>query len=211
MNTDQDLINEITKLAIDDDAVYNQVGKRVGYARTSTSDQVAGLQSQQLMLKNSSCDVVFSEHISAVNDARPEFMRAIDALSSGDTLVVTTMSRLVRRVRDLSDIKEQIESKGANLEILDLKLDTSTAIGKMTLQIIAAVSEMERELMLERQKIGIEKAKRDGKYKGKKATTSLKLDEVLRLNALGLKKEDIAKLTGMGVASVYRLLRQQIT
>lgn len=204
---DKELIREILDLATEINPAATNNIKRVGYARTSTSDQVAGLNAQLKALSDANCHIIFKEQISAISDERIEFKRAINNLRAGDTLVVTTMSRLVRRVKDLGEVREMIEARGASLEILDLRLDTSTAIGKMTLQIIAAVSEMERELMLERQKHGIEKAKADGKYKGRKPTALNKANEVANLKKKGLTNEQIAQLTGMGIASVYRVLK----
>ena len=203
----KELIREILDLATEINPATVNTFKRVGYARTSTSDQLAGLQAQLRDLSNADCHIIFKEQISAISDERIEFRKAINALGAGDTLVVTTMSRLVRRVKDLGDVRDMIEARGASLEILDLKLDTSTAIGKMTLQIIAAVSEMERELMLERQKHGIAKAKADGKYKGRKPTAINKAEEILNLKKKGLTNEQIAQLTGLGIASIYRVLK----
>lgn len=202
------LIAEIADLAAAINPAYTNNKKRIGYARTSTSDQIAGLEAQVKQLNEVNCDLIFKEQVSAVSDEREQFKRAINSLGEGDTLVVTTMSRLVRRVKDLGEVKELIEARGASLEILDLKLDTSTAIGKMTLQIIAAVSEMERELMLERQRHGIEKAKVDGKYKGRKPTAMNKAGDIMELKKKGLNNDQIAKLTGIGIASVYRILKQ---
>lgn len=181
---------------------------KIGYARTSTSDQVAGIEKQVSDLNAYGCDLVIAEHVSAVAGERPEFDRALAMLRAGDSLVVTTMSRLCRATKDLGHIQERLEAVGAGLEILDLKLDTGTAIGRMTLTIIASVAQMERELMKERQSVGIAKAKEQGKYKGRKPTAQAKATEVLRLKASGaLTNDEIAKLAGIGVASVYRILK----
>ena len=182
---------------------------KIGYARTSTADQVAGLEKQINDLNAYGCDLIFSEHVSAISDDRIEFNAAIDSLTAGDTLVVTTMSRLVRRISDLGLIQTKLESINASLEILDLKLDTSSAIGKMTLNIIASVAQMERELMLERQRVGIEKARKDGKYKGRKPKLHMFKSDVLRYKEAGLKNTEIAKLLGIGIASVYRILKTE--
>jgi DNA invertase Pin-like site-specific DNA recombinase len=178
------------------------------YARTSTSDQVAGIEKQVADLNAYGCDQVIAEHVSAVADDRSAFEKAMAMLNEGDCLVVTTMSRLCRATRDLGQIQERLEAIGAGLEILDLKLDTTTAIGRMTLTIIASVAQMERELMKERQSVGIAKAREQGKYKDRKPTAQAKASEVLKLKASGtLKNEQIAKAVGIGVASVYRILK----
>lgn len=181
---------------------------KIGYSRTSTSDQVAGIEQQVKDLMAHGCSKVFQEHVSAVNDSRPEFEKAITSLCKGDTLVVTTMSRLCRRTIDLGAIQSRLEAIGAGLEILDLRLDTSTAIGRMTLSIIAAVSQMERELMLERQAVGIEKAKQEGKYQGRKATATTpdRARDLQKHLARGLSITEAAKLINISRASAYRLM-----
>ena len=181
--------------------------RKIGYCRTSTTDQVAGIEKQAKDLEVYGCSVVFKEHVSAVNDSRPEFEKALAELKAGDTLVVTTMSRLCRRTADLGVIQQELEARGAGLEILDLRIDTSTAIGRMTLSIIAAVSQMERELMLERQAVGIAKAKTEGKYQGRKvtATSPEKISELKKHLGRGLSISEASILMGISRASAYRL------
>lgn len=128
-------------------------------------------------------------------------------MGNNDTLVVTTMSRLCRRTSDLAEIQKKLEARGAGLEILDLRLDTSTAIGRMTLTIIASVAQMERELMLERQAVGIARAKLEGKYSGRKTTATAddKAAEVKKYIERGLSVTEAAKLAGISRASAYRI------
>lgn len=102
---------------------------------------------------------------------------------------------------------ERLEAKGVSLKVLNLGLDTSTPTGKLMLTMLGAVGQFEREIMLERQKEGVAKAKADGKYKGRKPTAQAKKAEVLALVAQGSTKEAIAKQLGIGVASVYRMLK----
>lgn len=183
--------------------------KKIGYARTSTIEQIAGIEKQVIDLEAYGCETVFREHVSSVNDHRTQLDLAIGVLSNNDTLVVTTMSRLCRRTSDLAEIQQKLESKGAGLEILDLRLDTSTAIGRMTLTIIASVAQMERELMLERQAVGIAKAKAEGKYKGKKptATSPDRTRELRKHLDRGLSVVEASKLMGISRASGYRLIK----
>lgn len=183
--------------------------RKIGYCRTSTTDQVAGIEKQAKDLESYGCSVVFKEHVSAVNDTRLEFEKALAELKAGDTLVVTTMSRLCRRTADLGIIQKALEERSAGLEILDLRIDTSTAIGRMTLSIIAAVSQMERELMLERQAVGIAKAKTDGKYQGRQptATAPEKVLDLKKHLARGLSISEAAKLMEISRASAYRLMK----
>jgi DNA invertase Pin-like site-specific DNA recombinase len=89
---------------------------------------------------------------------------------------------------------------------LNLGIDTGTPTGKLMLTMLDGVAEFEREIMLERQREGIAKAKAAGKYKGRKPTAREKSEDVLRLHAEGIEATEIAKRTGVGRASVYRNL-----
>ncbi len=111
-------------------------------------------------------------------------------------------------MRHLGKIVETIKSKKAHLKILDLGIDTSSATGELILNLLGAVSQFERQIMLERQREGITKAKSDGKYKGLKPTARAKAKEVLKMKDEGRKPTEIGKELGIGRASVYRILSE---
>lgn len=179
----------------------------VGYARTSTLDQTAGLEAQQRDLAGAGCQKVFVEQVSSVDvKARAELAEALDYLRDGDTLVVTKLDRLARSVAHLLEVLEVMEAKGASLRILSMGIDTGTATGKLMLTLLGGVAEFERSIMLERQREGIAKAKAAGKYKGRKPTARAKAEEVLRLHAEGIGATAIANQIGIGRASVYRII-----
>ena len=138
---------------------------QIGYARTSTVDQVAGFEAQRRDLSAAGCKKVFAEQVSSVAE-RQQLMAALDYLRDGDTLIVTKLDRVARSVRDLMEIVHRIETKGAGLRILAMNLDTTTPTGTLMLQVLGAVAEFERSMMLERQREGIAKAKAEGKYQG---------------------------------------------
>lgn len=182
-----------------------------GYARTSTAEQVAGLEDQVQKLKAAGCtdQTIFREHQSAVKMAeRLAFAEVLGKLKAGDVLTVATLSRIARSITHTLEILAQIEAKGAALNILDLQVNTSTPQGRLQLNLLASIAQFERELMLERQKVGIAAAKAEGKYKGRAPTAKAKAGKVLELAAKGLSKDDIAKAAGIGVASVYRILAE---
>lgn len=179
---------------------------KIAYARTSTIDQLAGLEAQQRDLQAVGCDRIFQEQLSSVNARRPQLEAAIDYLRDGDTLVVTKLDRLARSMRDLLDIVARIETKGASLQILAMQLDTRTATGKLIMNVLGSVAEWERAMMLERQKEGVAKAKAEGKYKGRAPTARAKADDVHRLLAEGVGPTDIAKQLGIARRSVYRII-----
>jgi DNA invertase Pin-like site-specific DNA recombinase len=178
---------------------------KLGYARTSTTDQEAGLAAQERDLRAVNIDKLFSEEISSIGP-RPQLEAALDYLRDGDTLIVTKLDRLARSVADLCSIVKRIETKGASLRILAMNLDTTTPTGKLTLNIIGSVAQFEREIMLERQREGIAKAKAEGKYKGREPTARAKTEDVLRLASEGMPKAKIAKELAIGIASVWRIL-----
>lgn len=179
----------------------------VGYARTSTLDQKAGLEAQERDLAAAGCEQVFVEQVSSVDTAKREKLtEALQYIRAGDTLVVTKLDRLARSVAHLLEVLDMVEAKGAALRILSMGIDTGTATGKLMLTILGGVAEFEREIMLERQREGIAKAKAAGKYKGRKPTAKAKADEVLALHKEGVGATEIAKRLGIGRASVYRIL-----
>jgi DNA invertase Pin-like site-specific DNA recombinase len=178
---------------------------RIGYARTSTTDQQAGFEAQVRDLEAVGCEKVYQEQVSSVG-TREELAVALDFVREGDTLVVTKLDRLARSTRHLNDIVDRLRGKGSHLQILDLGIDTSTPTGELVLTVIGGIAQFERQMMLERQREGIAKAKAEGKYKGRKPTARAKTQEVLDLRAKGVKANAIAKNLGIGRASVYRIL-----
>lgn len=179
----------------------------VGYARTSTLDQKASIEAQARDLTKAGCEKLFSEQVSSVDVVnREQLALALDFIREGDALVVTKLDRLARSVGHLLTIVDTIKAKGADLRILNMGIDTATATGKLMLTVLGGIAEFEREIMLERQREGIAKAKADGKYKGRKATARAKEEDVLRLKAEGVGATEIAKRLGIGRASVYRII-----
>lgn len=180
----------------------------VGYARTSTVEQEAGLEAQHRDLAAAGCERVFAERVSSVG-RREQLDEALAFIREGDTLVVAKPDRLARSVADLLGIVARLEGKGVALRVLSMggqAVDTGTPTGRLMLTMLGAVAEFERALMLERQREGIAKAKADGKYQGRAPTARRQEEEVRRLRAEGVRPAEIAKRLGMGRASVYRML-----
>jgi DNA invertase Pin-like site-specific DNA recombinase len=180
----------------------------VGYARTSTVEQEAGLEAQQRDLEAAGCARLFSERVSSVAK-RAQLEAALDFVREGDTLAVTKLDRLARSVADLLGIVARLERKGVALRVLAMggqPVDTGTATGKLMLTMLGAVAEFERGLMLERQREGIAKAKGEGRYRGRVPTAQRQADAVRKLRADGVKPAEIARQVGIGRASVYRIL-----
>jgi DNA invertase Pin-like site-specific DNA recombinase len=184
----------------------------IGYGRTSTIDQQAGIQAQERDLSAAGCDKLFIEQVSSVGK-RQQLDAALDYVREGDTLIVTKLDRLTRSVPDLLAMVARLEAKSVALRVLAMSgsqpLDTGTAIGKLMLAVIAAVGQFEREMMLERQREGIAQAQRDGRYKGRAPTVQRQADEIMRLKDSGVTPTEIAMKLGIGRASVYRVLAGQ--
>lgn len=181
----------------------------VGYARTSTLDQIAGLEAQVRDLKAAGCEQVYQEQASAVG-ARPQLEAALGFLRKGDTLVVTKIDRLARNTRVLGEIVDGLHARGIALKVMQFgkeTVDTRGAYGKLVLNMFSAFAEFERDLMRERQMEGIAKAKREGKYKGRKPTARAKAQDAVALFKQGKTVTEIAKHTGIGRGSVYRALQ----
>jgi DNA invertase Pin-like site-specific DNA recombinase len=181
------------------------VALKVGYARTSTLDQQAGFDAQLRDLTVAGCTKIFSEQVSAVA-RRPQLEAALEFIREGDTLIVAKLDRLARSTQHLLEIADWVKTKRADLSILNLGADTSTATGKLIFTIIGAIGAFEREMMLERQREGIAKAKAEGRYRGRKPTARARAAEVRALKADGVRPVEIARQLGIGRASVYRLL-----
>jgi DNA invertase Pin-like site-specific DNA recombinase len=177
----------------------------VGYARTSTADQQAGFDAQVRDLQALGCEKIFSEQVSSIGK-RQELEAALDFLREGDTLVVTKLDRLARSIVHLWKMVEHLQAKKAALRIQSLGVDTGTANGKLMLTLLGGVAEFEREIMLERQREGIARAKSLGKYKGRTPSARAKSAEVLRLKAEGIGLSEIARRLNIGKASVHRIL-----
>lgn len=182
----------------------------VGYARTSTAEQVAGLEAQERDLRAAGAEKVFAEQVSAVGK-RERMDAALDFVREGDVLLVTKPDRLARSVADLLTIVARLEGKGVALRILSMggaAVDTGTPTGKLMLTMLAAVAAFERDLMLERQREGIAKAKAEGRYRGRAPTARRQAEAVRALRAEGVGPTEIARRLKISRSSVFALLSE---
>ena len=177
----------------------------IGYARTSTIEQEAGFEAQLRELERCGCEKIFKEQVSSVAQ-RAQLEAAIEFARMGDTFVVTKLDRLARSITDLLQTLRRLELKKVEVKILNLGLDTSTPTGKLILTVLGGIAQFEREMMLERQREGIDKAQKAGKYKGRKPIHEDKRAAILRLAGEGVTRAEIARQLGVGQATVYREL-----
>lgn len=180
----------------------------IGYARTSTADQIAGFESQLRELKLAGCEKIFREKASSA-EARIQLEAAIEFAREGDLLIITKLDRLARSVADLMTIIQKLELKKVGLRILNLGMDTHSPTGRLMLTVLGGIAQFEREIMLERQREGIAKAKAEGKYKGRKPIALDQQKEVIRLVESGISKASVARELKIGEATVYRILKSK--
>jgi DNA invertase Pin-like site-specific DNA recombinase len=180
----------------------------VGYARTSSTDQKAGLEAQQRDLKAAGAERQFAEQVSSVAQ-RAGLAECLAFLRPGDVLAVTKPDRLARNTAELLTIEADLTKRGIGLLILSMggeRLDTRNPTSKLMLTILGGVATWEREIMLERQREGIAKAKLEGRYKGRAPTVAVQAKRIRELHAAGGKPAHIAKELGIARSSVYRFL-----
>ncbi len=184
--------------------------KKVIYARVSTTEQNVDQQAAYLLQKHTNA-IVYKEMLTGKSIDRPVFNKAIKTLVNGDTLIVKELSRIGRSTTEVINAIEQLTEQGIKLIIDKENIDTSTPTGKFMITVLAGMAQMERELMLERQKIGIATAKADGKYKGRKATNDHNCIKALELIDANPKmtKEQASKAVGIGVATLYRYVSKK--
>ena len=137
---------------------------RVAYVRVSTVEQNEARQLEAL--KKYDIEKWYTEKVSGKDTNRPKLQEMLDFVREGDTVYIHDFSRLARSTKDLLEILEELTAKGVTLISNKENLDTGTATGKLMLTVSAAINEFERQNLLERQKEGIEIAKKEGKFKG---------------------------------------------
>lgn len=177
----------------------------IGYARVSTTDQ--NLEAQLQQLQAAGCDKVYQEHVSGAKVDRPELAAMLDYARKGDCIVVCKLDRIARSTKHLLDIVDGLQAKGITFKALNIELDTSTATGKLMLTMLGAIATFERDMMLERQLEGIALAKQAGAYKGRKPTAKAQADKVMELLSQKMTKQAVADTLKIGVASVYRIVK----
>ena len=178
------------------------------YARTSTKEQNVQQQIDYLETKYK-VDKVFSDKQSGKNMDRPSFNELITTVKSGDTIICQDLSRLARDTQSLLDFVQDMTNKNISIQIDDLgSTDITSATGKMVLTTLAAVATMQREQMIEKQTIGIARAKAEGKFKGKQQSqkTINACKKALEYVDKGLSKEAAAKAASVGKATLYRYI-----
>ncbi len=176
-----------------------------GYLRPEISKQK--VQTQLDRLKAAGASKIYQEEPSDQKHNRPQLEKLMAEALRGDTVVVTRLDRLAHNTKDLLEIVEALHAAGVTLKVIDQGIDTSSPHGAVMRRLLSAIVDFECQVLRERQSAGIARAKREGRYKGRKPTARAKTGEVLALNEKGLTRQKIADELGIGVASVYRILK----
>ena len=183
----------------------NTTGQRIGYARTSTADQIAGLEAQVAELNANGIDRLFKEQVSSVAE-RAELDAALAYVRDGDTFIVTKLDRLARSMFDLQEITKTLERKGVDFVVLDQAIDTTTPAGRLTFHLLGAVAEFERDLIAERRTEGIAHAKGRGvKFGRREKLTASQLEELKAARRAGESRAALMKRFAISKSSFYRL------
>lgn len=180
---------------------------RVGYIRVSTREQ--NTIRQEKFMAELMVEEVFIDKISGKNMDRPELKRMLDFIRKGDIVIVESISRFARNTRDLLELIDILTKKEVSFISLKENIDTTTPTGKFMLTIFAAVAELEREYILQRQREGIEIAKQQGKYAGRKPIILTNSSSIISNWKNGkITASKAAKLMGISRSTFYRKLRQ---
>lgn len=180
---------------------------KVGYARVSTTDQ--NLSNQIDALHAFGCEKIFQEKLSGKSaDNRAQLQLALDFVREGDVLVITKLDRMARSVLDLNIIAKKLQDKQVDLKVLTQEIDTTSTYGKLVFNVLGAVAQFERELINERAREGIIKAKERGVKFGRSRKVNATLAAAIRDEGRSWRgsKTELAKRYGVSRATVYRII-----
>nr|WP_285801178.1 recombinase family protein [Exiguobacterium sp. s193] len=190
--------------------------RTIGYIRVSSEGQ--NISRQKKSLSDNGCTEFYIEKISGASMERPKLNEMLDSLNTGDVVIVHEISRLSRSTKDLLTIVEIMKVKGAKLKsITDSWLDLSddNPMSELLFTIFSGLAQFEREMIKQRQKEGIEIAKSEGKYRGKKTKLIEGGKEEQRMKAIiaaykqGKSINDIRMTFRVGTGTIYRLLERE--
>ena len=180
---------------------------KIGYIRVSTQEQ--NTVRQEVLLEQLGVEELYIDKASGKNTDRPELKKMMAYVRRGDTVIVEAISRFARNTRDLLSLIEQLQEKGVEFVSRKEAIDTTTPTGKFMLTVFGAVAELEREYILQRQREGIEIAKQQGKYRGRKPLSPPGFQEVVARWKRGeLTAAEACRRLGMSKATFYRKVKE---
>ena len=179
---------------------------KIGYIRVSTQEQ--NTDRQEVLLEQLGVEELYIDKASGKNTDRPQLKKMMEYVRRGDIVIVESISRFARNTRDLLNLMEQLSAKGVEFVSKKEAIDTTTPTGKFMLTVFGAVAELEREYILQRQREGIEIAKQQGKYKGRKPLSLPGFQEmVIRWKRGETTAVEACRRLGMSKATFYRKVK----
>lgn len=180
---------------------------KIGYIRISTSEQHS--IRQEVLMKELEVDEIYIDKVSGKNTNRPQLKAMLEYVRCGDTVIVSEISRFARNTKDLLELVEILTEKGVEFVSNKEAIDTTTPTGKFMLTVFGAVAELERMYILQRQREGIEIAKNNGKYTGRKKKEYTDFDVVTKQWKDGkITAVQAMKKLGMSKSTFYRRLQK---
>lgn len=180
---------------------------RIGYVRVSTEEQ--NTERQENILGNMDVEKMYIDKASGKNSDRPELKKMMEYIREGDTVIVESISRFARSTKDLLELVGRLEEKDVKFISQKEAIDTETPSGRFMLTIFAAVAELERDYLRDRQREGIEAAKKLGKYKGRKPKVYPSFEEMLEKSRRGeITAASAMRKLGMSKTTWYRKIRE---
>lgn len=181
---------------------------KIGYARVSTQDQSLDLQLDAL--EKAGCGKIYQEKMSGMKDERPQLNELLKYAREGDVLVVYKLDRLGRSTKRLIELSEELQARGIELVSIRDSIDTTTAVGKAMFKMLAVLAEMERDLISERTRAGLESARTRGRCGGRPKKDNKQVEKALKLyDTEQYTVKEIEEITSVSKATLYREIRKR--
>lgn len=183
------------------------MGKVFGYARVSTQDQILDLQID--VLEKAGAAVIYKEKITGTRKERPELEQLLKAISKGDSVIVYKLDRISRSTKHLIELVETFEEKEVNFISIQDNIDTSTAMGRFFFRTMASIAELERDIISERTKSGLQSARMRGRNGGRPSKDPKLVERALKLHSSKQYSiKEITDMTGVSKSVLYRALEK---
>ena len=177
-----------------------------GYARVSTSDQ--NLDRQKDALEKYGIDLLFCEKVSGTKKSRPELDKMLSEIQDGDTVVIESLSRLGRSVKNLAELMELFNNKNVRLISLKETIDTTSSTGRLLFTILSSLAQFERDVLVERTKEGLSAARARGRFGGRPKSNRDSVTKAIALyNTRQYTLKEITDLTGVSKSTLYRAIK----
>lgn len=180
----------------------------IGYARVSTNEQ--NLDGQLDLLKKHGCERIFQEHASGAKSTRPELDRMLDQLRAGDVVIVVKLDRISRSAKHIIELSEKFEELGVDFVSINDQIDTTTPTGRFFFRLMASYAELERDLIVERTKLGLAAARARGRKGGRPKASEETIKAAKSMYKAGdLSIAEICNTLNISKSTLYRYLASE--